>query len=85
MKKLLSISLLSLSMLVGVSVAEAKTSGAAELNNAASAGVSAAQIRTVTRTRTVRRGRALYRETYRTNYFRNGRVVTRLIRRVRIR
>lgn len=69
-------------MLVGVSVAEAKTSGAAELNSPAA---SAVQIRTVTRTRTVRRGGALYRETYRTNYFRNGRVVTRLIRRVRIR
>lgn len=85
MKKLLSVSILSLSMLVGVSVAEAKTSRAAELNSPTSATASAAQIRTVVRTRTVRRGRALYRETYRTNYFRNGRVVTRLIRRVRIR
>lgn len=84
MKKLLSISLLSLSMFAGVSVAEAKTSSAAELSPAGAA-TSAVQIRTVTRTRTVRRGFRVYRETYRTSYFRNGRVVTRLIRRVRIR
>lgn len=69
-------------MLVGVSVAEAKSASAAELNSPASA----VQVRrTVTRTQTVRRGRALYRETYRITYRRNGAVVRRLISRVRVR
>lgn len=85
MKKLLSVSILSLSMLIGVSVAEAKTSSAAELNSPASATPAVQVRRTVVRTRTVRRGRALYRETYRTTYYRNGRTVTRLARRVRVR
>lgn len=41
--------------------------------------------RTVTRTRVVRIGRRLYRETYLVTYLPNGRVHTRLISRVRIR
>jgi hypothetical protein len=40
--------------------------------------------RAVTRTRVVRVGRRLYRETYQVRYFPNGRTDTRLISRVRI-
>lgn len=40
--------------------------------------------RTVTRTRVVRHGRRLYRETYVVRYFGNGRTDTRVISRVRI-
>ena|ERR1051325_4732400 len=41
--------------------------------------------RVVTRTRLVRSGRRVYRETYQIRYMPNGRTVTRLISRVRIR
>jgi hypothetical protein len=40
--------------------------------------------RVVTRSRVVRYGRRLYRETYRVRYLANGRIDTRLISRVRI-
>jgi hypothetical protein len=40
--------------------------------------------RTFTRSRIVRYGRRIYRETYRIRYFANGRYDTRLISRVRI-
>lgn len=43
------------------------------------------RVRVVTQSRLVRRGRAVYRETYRTRYMPNGRTVTRLISRVRVR
>lgn len=43
------------------------------------------RVRVVTQVRTVRRGRAVYRETYQTRYLPNGRTTTRLISRVRIR
>lgn len=42
-------------------------------------------VRTVTRTRRVRVGGRVYRETYQTRYQPNGRVTTRVISRVRIR
>ncbi len=41
--------------------------------------------RVTTTVRTVRRGRFLYRDTYRTTYFANGRVNNRLVRSVVIR
>lgn len=87
MKKLLSLSLLGLSILAGGTVAEAKSANAAEANVSANA----PQVRrwnrprTVIRTTTVRRGRALFRETYRITYRPNGTVVRRLVSRVRIR
>ena len=40
--------------------------------------------RTFTRSRVVRYGRRVYRETYRIRYFANGRTDTRLISRIRI-
>ena len=43
------------------------------------------RVRVITQTRNVRRGRALYRETYQIKYQPNGRVTTRLISRVLIR
>lgn len=75
------------SMIFIAPTAEAKTS-----TNSVSSTSSAAQPRywrgrrTVTTTRTVRVGRRIYRDTYRTTYNRFGRVVSsRLIRRVIIR
>ena len=43
------------------------------------------RVRTVYRTRYVRRGRWIYRETYRIMYLPNGRVNTKLVSRVRVR
>jgi hypothetical protein len=43
------------------------------------------RVRVVTRTRLVRRGRAVYRETYQIRYLPNGRTQTRLINRIRVR
>jgi hypothetical protein len=43
------------------------------------------RVRVVNRSRLVRYGRRLYRETYQIRYFPNGRTQTRLISRVRVR
>jgi hypothetical protein len=43
------------------------------------------RVRVVTQSRLVRVGRAIYRETYQVRYMPNGRTVTRLISRVRVR
>lgn len=43
------------------------------------------RVHTVYRTRYVRYGRRLYKETYRIKYYPNGKVQTKLIRRVRVR
>ena len=43
------------------------------------------RVRVVTQSRLVRYGRAVYRETYQIRYMPNGRTVTRLISRVRVR
>ncbi|HJQ32582.1 MAG TPA: hypothetical protein VJ866_10400 [Pyrinomonadaceae bacterium] len=43
------------------------------------------RVRVVTQTRLVRRGRAVWRETYQTRYLPNGMTQTRLISRVRVR
>lgn len=89
MKKLLALSLLLGSLAFGVSAANAETTAGISAN--------APQVRiqigrgnrrvrrVVVRTRTVYVGRRIYRETYRTTYFGNGRVRTQLIRRVRVR
>ena len=89
MKKLIGSALILGSIAVVAPVAEAATS-----SSVSTAAVSTAQpgwrygrraSYTVTRTRIVRVGFRRYRETYRTTYFRNGRVQTRVISRVRIR
>ncbi len=90
MKKLLTLAILSISSLAFVPSIEAKT------GNAATVAEPQITIRTpnrrfqrrarvTTTTRTVRRGRNLVRETYRTTYSANGRVNTKLINRVVIR
>ena len=98
MKKLLTLSLLSLTALVFVPAAEAKTSAASALTASSAA---APQIRVQiggnrrnnrrvnrravrTYTRNVRQGRALYRETYRVVYRPNGTTRTQLVSRVRV-
>lgn len=93
MKKFLTLAILSISSLAFVPSIEAKA------GNSSTAATVAAEpqiiirtpnrryqrrVRVTTTTRTVRRGRFLYRETYRTRYQPNGRVVTRLISRVRV-
>lgn len=96
MKKFLALAILSVSSLAFVPSAEAKSSSGSTAATTTVAVEPQIIIRTpnrryqrrarvVTQTRNVRRGRALYRETYQTTYRPNGRVVTRLISRVRIR
>ncbi len=96
MKKFLALSLLLGSIIFTVSSAEAKTTSE---NSKNAIGISSAQqdryyqnrrynnqrsVRIVTRN--VRRGRQIYRETYRVTYNnRNGRTRTQLVSRVRIR
>ena len=96
MKKLLALAILSISSLAFVSSTEAKSINA---KNSPATSISEPQVRVqigrnrrynrrvrvVNQTRTVRRGRNLYRETYQTRYQANGRVTTRLISRVLIR
>jgi hypothetical protein len=96
MKKFLSLSILSLSALVFVSSAEAKTNSSATVltTNAGGAPQINVQIgrgnrrynqRTVrTYTRNVRRGRVIYRETYRVVSRPNGTTRTQLVSRVRV-
>lgn len=99
MKKLLGLALSLASIGFVASSAEAKATGSsATAATTVSANAAAPQwrnrdwrgrnnrrVRVVTQTRTVRRGRALYRETYQIRYLPNGRTQTRLISRVRIR
>ena len=42
-------------------------------------------VRVVTRVRTIRSGRRVFRETYQVRYFSSGKTVTRLVSRVRVR
>ena len=94
MKRLLGLTLSLASLAFVAPAAEANAAAPA----AAPAGVTAyaaapqwprrrynRRARVVTQTRLVRRGRAVYRETYRTRYLPDGRTVTRLISRVRVR
>ncbi|HEX6622760.1 MAG TPA: hypothetical protein VF064_03555 [Pyrinomonadaceae bacterium] len=77
------------------SPAEAKAEPSAASASAAAASTAAPQwrqgrynrrrARVYTTTRLVRRGRRVYRETYQIRYLPNGRTVTRLISRVRVR
>ena len=91
MKRLLGLTLSLASICFVASPAEAK---AAEPSAAPAASVAAPQwrrggygrrARVYTTTRLVRRGRRVYRETYQIRYLPNGRTVTRLISRVRVR
>jgi hypothetical protein len=91
MKKFLIFSAMLGSMVFAVSSAEAKTaSSPAAASTHLSVNLAQPRrwgyrpIRTVTRTRITRVGRFRYRETIRTTYYRNGRVRTRVISRVRL-
>ena len=91
MKKFLAATILSASSLGFAASAEAKSNTAVNAATAAKSQVTYRsqnrfqQRRVVTSTRNVRRGRFLYRETYRTVYRPNGRVATQLVSRVQIR
>ena len=95
MKRLLGLTLSLASICFVASPAEAKAAEpSAAPASAAAAGTAAPQwrrgrygrrARVYTTTRLVRRGRRVYRETYQIRYLPNGRTVTRLISRVRVR
>lgn len=98
MKKILGLALTLAS--IGIVAAPARAE-AAETNLSRAEGVRAAaapqvrlpgryrrnnrRVRVTTRTRLVRVGRRVYRETYQIRYWPNGRTQTRLISRVRVR
>lgn len=89
LKKFIALSLLVGSAIIFAPSAEAKTANS-EIGNAPTAQWQQRNRRGNQRTvrtvvRTVRRGRAIYRETYRVVTNRNGRTKTTLISRVRIR
>ena len=95
MKKILGIALAVATLGIGVS-AEAKASDVSQQNSTVAASTAAQwqrdrygrryenRRRSVTRSRLVRYGRRLYRETYLVTYYRNGRTDTRLISRTRV-
>ena len=95
MKKVLGIALAIASLGIGVS-AEAKASDVSQQNSTVAASTAAQwqrdrygrryenRRRSVTRSRLVRYGRRLYRETYLVTYWGNGRTDTRLISRTRV-
>ena len=95
MKKILGIALAIATLGIGVS-AEAKASDVSQQNSTVAASTAAQwqrdrygrryenRRRSVTRSRLVRYGRRLYRETYLVTYYRNGRTDTRLISRTRV-
>jgi hypothetical protein len=97
MKKILALTLTLASVGFVTSTAQAKaatSSGHVATAAVSKAAPAAAQIwrgrrrsrvRVVTQARLVRRGRAVYRETYQIRYLPNGRTQTRLISRVRVR
>ena len=95
MKKILALTLTLASFgIAGVSAeAKAAAPSAASVNTlkAAPAAVqwrnrrNRSRVRVVTQTRLVRRGRAVWRETYQVRYLPNGMTQTRLISRVRVR
>jgi hypothetical protein len=96
MRKFLAIALTLASVGFAASTAEAKAanpSNSFATVSAAKAAPAAAQIwrgrrgrtRVVTRSRLVRVGRRVYRETYQIRYLPNGRTQTRLVSRVRVR
>lgn len=94
MKKLLGLTLSLASIGFVASSAEAKAASPAVSPAAAVTTTAAAQwgrarsnrrVRVTTQSRLVRQGRRVYRETYQVRYLPNGRTVTRLISRVRVR
>ncbi len=95
MKRLLGLTLSLASLAFIASPAAAKAAGPSATSAAAVEAYAAApqwprrrynrRGRVVTQTRLVRSGRRVYRETYQVRYFPNGRTVTRLISRVRVR
>lgn len=86
MKKIIALSLLLLSVVAFVPSAEAKTNTSGEPQINVQLGQNRRNQRTTrTYTRRVRVGRAVYRETYRVTYRRNGTTKTRLVSRTRIR
>jgi hypothetical protein len=90
MKKLLTLSILSLSILGTASLAEAKSvspekENSAQIQRYGQPGRYNRRVRVVNRTRIVRVGFRTYRETIQTRYLPNGRTVTRVISRVRVR
>lgn len=93
MKKLLGITLALASIGFVAPSAQAATAGASVAPANAAAAPQWGQnrrwrnrpVRVATRTRFVRVGRQVYRETYQTRYLPNGRTVTRLVSRVRVR
>jgi hypothetical protein len=97
MKKLLALTLSLASIGLVASSAEAKTSApSVSSSTVVAANATAVQwgrrdrvnrrgVRVTTRSRLVRVGRRVYRETYQIRYLPNGRTQTRLISRVRVR
>jgi hypothetical protein len=100
MKKFLALTLTLASVgLAGISTEAkaAESSNSVAVVNVSKAAPAAAQVwgrqrgwgrnraRVTTQTRLVRRGRQVWRETYQTRYTPNGRTVTRLVSRVRVR
>ena len=87
MKKILTLSLLLMSAVIFVPSAEAKSANSVEPQVQIQIGRNRnrnRRVRVSNYVRTVRRGRALFRETYRVTYFAGGRTQTRLISRVPI-
>jgi hypothetical protein len=95
MKKLLGLTLSLASIGFVASAAEAKAASTSVTPTATAVESAAApqwrrnrsnrRVRVVTRSRLVRVGRRVYRETYQIRYLANGRITTRLISRVRVR
>ncbi len=95
MKRLLGLTLSLASICFVASPAEAKAAEPSAAPASAAAASTAApqwrrgrynrRARVYTTTRLVRRGRRVYRETYQIRYLPNGRTVTRLVSRVRVR
>ncbi|MGI8469121.1 MAG: hypothetical protein ACR2N3_11790 [Pyrinomonadaceae bacterium] len=91
MKKFLTLSILSLSIMAMPLFAEAKTAGVENQTTVTTTRVTRhrgrfnPRVRVVTRTRVIRSGSRTYRETIQTRHLPNGRTTTRVISRVRVR
>lgn len=87
MKKLFALSILAVAIFVSAPATQARadSSPAATEAGYAASPTALAQVRVYYRTVTRRVGRRYYRETYRIARRPNGRIVTRLVSRVRIR
>ncbi len=85
LKKFLVLPLALAAVVTFGSAAKAKATTAAKTVSSEYSTAAAGQIRVRIQTRTVQRGRRVFRETYRISRYRNGRVVRQLISRTRIR